>query len=178
MNEILCSICLNPDKCYSDYFKNIIASLAKKYNTFSFSPHLTIYGVIRAPQGEIEEAINYAFTDIQKFSVNTIKLNYSDQFTKTLYIQLSKNNKLITINKRLSQKLSKYLINSKEYDLNPHISLIYKHGMSANEKVKIISSFTLKKEFVFDACSIITAPKPLEKEEDVKNFKEVYTQSF
>jgi len=178
MNEVICSICLNPDKRSSEYFSNIISLLAKEHKTYSFSPHLTIYGVIRAPQKEIEEAITYAFTDIHKFSLNTVKIDYSDTFTKTLYIQFSMSDILITIYKRLSQKLSRYLINCKEYDLHPHISLIYKRAMPVNEKEKIISNFELEKEFVFDACSIITALKPIEKEEDVKNFKEVYTQSF
>ena len=152
--------------------------MAKKYNTYSFSPHLTIYGVIRAPQKDIEEAIKYAFADIQKFCLNTVKLDYSGKFTKTLYIQFAINNILTSIHKRLNQKLSRYLINCKEYNLNPHISLIYKRDLSVNEKERVIKNIELKSEFVFDSYSIITASKPIEIEEDVKSFKEVYKRSF
>jgi len=178
MDEIVCSVCLNPANYYSNYLNNIIISLANKYETYPFSPHLTIYGVVRASQKKIEEAVEYAFSDIQKLRLKTVKLNYSDKFTKTLFIQFAPNETLKRIHRLLSQKLRNYLINCKEYDLNPHLSLVYKRALSINEKEKAIKNIILKNGLIFDTCSIITASKPLETEDDINNLKEVYKKSF
>jgi len=171
MNEIICSVCLIPTKSDQKYLDQIISSLAKKYRAYIFIPHLTVYGVLRGPKEEIGKAVDYAFKAISKFSIKADKLDHSEVFSKTLFIQFEMNNALLEIYNKLRLKLKKYLIDCKEYDLNPHISLIYKHGIPNKEKEEIIRSTKMKNEFVFDRCSIISATKPIEKEEDVKDFE-------
>ncbi len=178
MNEIVCSVCLIPSKDDQKYLEKIILSLVNRYKTPIFLPHLTVYGMLRASQSEIEDAVDYALTDITQFSVKVDKLSYSDAFTKTLYIQFKINEILSGICNRLGSRLQRYLINRQEYELNPHISLVYKHGMSNGEKEDIINSINIKKEFSFDSCSIVSASRPIEIEEDIKSWKVVYTKIF
>lgn len=178
MKTIVCAICLLPIKANQKYLDPIIASLTKTYGAYPFFPHLTVYGVLRGPREEIEEQTNHAIKDVGKFSLQVDKLDHSPVFSKTLFIQFKMNDSILKIYKKLSQRLQKYLINCEEYHLNPHMSLIYKHNIQDEEKEKIIKSLNIKHEFTFGSCTIVTAAKPIEKEEDVKGWAIAYERKF
>lgn len=178
MKTIVCAICLLPTLDDQKYLDPVIISLAKTYRAYPFFPHLTVYGVLRGPREEIEEQTNRAIKDVGKFSLQVDKLDHSPVFSKTLFIQFKMNDSILKIYKKLSQRLQKYLINCEEYHLNPHMSLIYKRDMSLENKEKIIKSLNIKHEFSFDSCTIVTAAKPIEKEEDVTGWAIAFERKF
>jgi len=172
--NILYSVCLVPNREDTSYLDYIIASLAQKYGAFPFIPHLTVYGGISAPEKILKTAVNQSLLNIQQFSIEVKKLDYSDNFSKTLFIEFGANNSMQKIYDSLRLKLKIY----KDYILTPHISLIYKNKLPDEEKRKIIKSFKIKPRLVINRCIIISANKHITKEEDVKDWKIVYDKIF
>lgn len=169
MNTVY-SVCLIPDKEGEAFLDSIIISLAQKYSTYPFIPHLTIYGATPASKEKINKAVDVALKNIKPFIVKVNRLNYSDDFKKTLFIEFEMNKSLQKIHSTLRSKLKSY----KDYLLNPHLSLIYKHNLPDEEKIKIINSLEMKKEFTFGRCAIISATRSLIEETDVTDWQTVY----
>ena len=168
------SICLVPEKKDEQYLSKIISLLAKKYKSYPFIPHLTIYGLVKAPQKKVEEAVNYALQDKKPFAVKVKRLACGKKLAKPLFFDCVTNNYLQRVFNDLGLKLIKY----RDFILDPHISLIYKLNLSLEEKKEIIKSIQIKKEIVFNRCIIISTTKPLTKAEDVKDWKIVYDKIF
>lgn len=166
----LYSICLIPQQEDKKYLDGIIVNLAKKYGAYPFIPHLTIYGGVVAPEHEIKEAVDWSLVGIKPLTIQVNKLDYSDIFSKTLFIEMKMNPTLQSIHQKLQERLKKY----RDYLLKPHISLIYKNGLANEEKKKIIDSLDLKKEIMINRCTIIAVPKEFILEEDVNDWQIVY----
>jgi hypothetical protein len=65
-----------------------------------------------------------------------------------------------------------------EYELNPHLSLIYK-GLSEDEKTEIATSIHLPfTEILFDRAKAVISPLPIRSREDVEAWRVVATQRF
>ena len=77
---------------------------------------------------------------IAPFTVKVKKIDHSQSYDKTLFIQLHNHENLLLLQQRIQNGLGKDL----HYQFDPHISLIYKDGMSENEKLSIIDSYTPK----------------------------------
>ncbi len=135
---------------------------------------MTIYGLVKAQKKIIEETIDYSVADSSTLVLKINSLAYSDNFTKTLFLDFETNSKLQTIYDRLKERLTAY----RQYDLHPHLSLIYKRNMAVIEKEKFIKAYSMKKEISFDRVALITAAKPIEIEEDVKQFQPFYVKEF
>jgi hypothetical protein len=135
---------------------------------------VTIYGLVKAQKKIIEETIDYSVADSSTLVLKINSLAYSDNFTKTLFLDFETNSKLQTIYDRLKERLTAY----RQYDLHPHLSLIYKRNMAVIEKEKFIKAYSMKKEISFDRVALITAAKPIEIEEDVKQFQPFYVKEF
>ena len=137
------------------YLLQIICKLGKKYHAPMFYPHITVYDGIRS-ESAAKTAIK-SCTDIRKFTINTMNMEFSDDLWKTIFINVEKNQKL----KQIHNVIKKNIPNSK-YEFNPHISLIYKK-LADSKKQKIIDSLTLKRKFTFDKIAIIASYKNVEK---------------
>ena len=64
-------------------------------------------------------------------------------YDKTLFIQLHNHKSLSLLQQRIQNGLGK----AYHYHFDPHISLIYKDGMSENEKLNMIGSQSIKSKF-------------------------------
>jgi 2'-5' RNA ligase len=170
MMNIVYSILLIPGSKDEEYLNKIVSSLAKKYKAYPFIPHLTLYAATHAPKEIMVQALELAITDVKPFSVKSISLESSEEFTKGLYIQFETNAML----EKLYTVLNSQLKNYREYSLNPHLSLIYSRVMSLQEKNEYIKSHPVIDRIGFNRCAIISGSKPITNEEDVKDWQIVY----
>ena len=167
INKMLYHVCLLPAKEDKLILENIIKSLAEKYYSYPFLAHMTIYSRIPTSQSIAIKAVEKSLSGINPFQIEVDKLDYSDLFTKTLYIQFKNNPTLKKIYSSLFNNLNKYV----DYTFNPHMSLIYKNNMPVEEKKKVISALKLKSSFIIDRCVIISATKLLKEEKDVTDWQ-------
>ncbi|MBI4009267.1 2'-5' RNA ligase family protein [Candidatus Roizmanbacteria bacterium] len=128
----------------------MIRDLSKKYKAPSFIPHLTIYGGgLTLDLDKAKKIISESIKDMQPFQVEVDKLNYSDNFWKTIFTEIKMNSQL----QKIYINLRKELLNYHDYILKPHMSLIYKK-LSNRQKEEIVNNIIIKNQFTLDKIAI------------------------
>jgi 2'-5' RNA ligase len=173
-SDVLSSIWLVPSEENMKQFQMVIDGLAAKYDSTSYIPHITIWGAITAPLSVIEEASRKAIEGIRPFTIDVEKIDYSEEWSKTLFAQLVMNSYLEKISNSLSQSLSKYT----HYELNPHLSLVYKEEMTEAEKQKEIPSIILPKSFLVDKIAVTLPQDPINKWKNISKWNTSLSFSF
>lgn len=162
------SIWLIPQKDQEVGLRKIIDNLSSRYDSFSFIPHITIYHVNEAQNlSEILTLAEKISQNAKVFAVNLEKVSYSDMFTKTLYAQYEISPDLQSIYEDFKKELS----DQSPYEINPHLSLIYKNNMDSSDKNKEIKNITAPKKLILDRIAVITRGGSIEKEKDVLEWK-------
>lgn len=152
MNNLL-SVWLVPAENDEFYLSKIIADLGAKYNAPLFTPHLTLFGDIHIEPNKLKDILDEVFTDKNAFTIKKTKIEQSEAFFKTVFIEFELNEKLKNLYLTLAEKADKRDIAA----FKPHISLIYK-TMPKEEKSKIIKNLNIKNEFTINNV-YVTAPK-------------------
>lgn len=149
----LFSVWLVPHKKEEKELNKIVKNLAKKYNSPIFIPHLTLLGNAIISFEDLKSIVDEVFENKKPFTIKKTKLNQSEQFFKTVFVEFE----LSDVLKNLFTALSKKTDKSSIKNFKPHISLIYKL-MPEDEKLKIIESLDVKNNFIVDSAYIV-APK-------------------
>jgi 2'-5' RNA ligase len=131
------------------YISEIIAKLAKQYNSPIFTPHVTAYGLINAEFELINETILDTIYNIKSLNITKKSIAFSNDFWKTLFIDFNLNLDMLKIQKHLAKNLSKY----SKYEFKPHASLIYKK-MQQEEKEKLSNNIKIKNDFNISGIGI------------------------
>jgi len=145
----LFAVWLTPNDEDTDYLSSIIKNLSEKYDAPEFFPHITLYGLVDVALSIVEDAVRYSIENLSPFLVKNSSISYSDNFWKSIFINIELNHQLKVINSRLAQRLSKYSV----YEFIPHISLIYKI-IDTSKKIKIINKLKLKPELTINKIGI------------------------
>jgi hypothetical protein len=112
---------LIPTEPACGFFGKVIADLAWKYDGPVFEPHLTVY--VGSDQAEVaEEIFSRGAIDCEPIQLKAIDVSYSDEFTKTLFVRFMSNAKL----EQLSQIIRQASEAPRDYQFEPHLSLLYK----------------------------------------------------
>ena len=155
------------------HFIALINDLAMKFDGPAFEPHVTLYVTDAAnenPGAVLERALkDYGFA---RLSIRG--LDYSDEFTKTLFVQFEPEAEVA----RLSSDLRRVSAVQSDYELNPHLSLIYK-TMSREEKRDLAATVDLPlDEVCFDSVKAAISPANITSREDVEAWRVVATQQL
>lgn len=138
------SFWLIPSEEDRSFFQEIVDTLAGEYNASVFTPHVTIYSGEYTPEESPAELLEQATLGVPGFSLKVEQLLYTDEFTKTLFVQFYPNSLLSQISETLRSRSKK----PSEYELNPHLSLIYQY-LSEEIKKELITKLSLSKSEVF-----------------------------
>ena len=125
------------------YLEHIIKDLATQYNSPFFIPHITAYGLVNTNLETIDNLILESIKGVKPFLVEKNSIGYSDDFWKTLFIEIKQNLYLNSINEKLTNGLSKF----SNYEFSPHVSIIYKK-MNENEKKFMVQNLNVKNDFL------------------------------
>lgn len=169
-NEIL-TYWLIPAEPARSYFRSLICDLALRWDAPVFEPHITLY-VTKAADENPAAVLQNALANLKPLRLSLAGLDCSAKFTKTLYVQFQPDAAL----RRLSEKLRAASVSQREYELNPHLSLIYK-TMASEAKRRIMNSLNLAfTEVDFDMVKAVISPTKIESREDVESWRIVTTQ--
>lgn len=124
------------------YLRKIINKLSKDYCSSTFIPHITVYGLVKAPLDILKKDILENIKNIKPFKIKKKEISYSNNFWKTVFIDFDSESNMLHINQSLTKLLAKYA----SYEFKPHASLIYKK-LSSEKKKKISQTLEIKNEF-------------------------------
>ncbi|MCL5746938.1 MAG: hydrolase [Patescibacteria group bacterium] len=170
-NSSLFSVWIIPEVKDREYLQNIINNLAKKYNSPVFIPHMTLAGDIRLGIDEIESAVEEIFENTKPFKIKKTRVNQSELFFKTVFIEFGLDENLKNLYSFLSRKIRMDVL----FTFKPHISLIYKI-MPREEKLKIIEKLDIKDEFTIG--SVMINKNDPNDYQNVKSWKIIYSKKL
>jgi len=126
-----------------------INDFAKRYNTYTFEPHVTLVGLMYKPKNEVVTRGGEIAKKLKPYTIKLQDLFYIDAYYGCLMIKAKPTPMVMQANK-IAQEL--FVL---EEDYTPHLSLIY-GNLEANEKKKIISEVgtKLQLEFIVDKLSV------------------------
>ena len=149
-------------------FAELIENLAAQFNAPVFEPHVTLY-VTRAENEEPAEVLAKVLPGRQPYRLSALGLVCSDKFTQTLFVRFASDAELT----RLSQDLRGASASQSDYELNPHLSLLYK-TMDSETKRQLAQSITLPfVDATFEIVKAVLSPAQIASREDVESWRVV-----
>lgn len=164
---------LIPAEPARSYFRSLIVDLARRLDAPVFEPHVTLY-VTKAAEESPAAVLQTALTNPKPLRLSITGLACSDEFTKTLSVQFQPSSAL----RKVSEQLRAASVSQREYELNPHLSLIYK-TMTPETKRQIMNLLDLAcTEVEFDSVKAVVSPAKVESREDVESWRILATQTL
>jgi 2'-5' RNA ligase len=157
---------LTPAEPTRSFFASTITELAARFDAPLFEPHVTIYA---AGKGEDipAEILSRALTDCNPFRLSVRNIRYSDDFTKTVFVQFEPSPPLSALSRALRQASALH----DEYQLNPHLSLIY-NKMTRSVRIEAAASVSLPfTEVLFNSAKAIIGPVRIKSRQDVEAWR-------
>ena len=157
---------LIPSEPAHSFFQRIINDLARRYDAPVFEPHVTIHvGANRADSAET--ALGHAARELKRIRLKSLGIDQSEEFIKTLFVQFALSAELRKINDIIREAAN----DSLQYELKPHLSLLYKN-LAAARRRKLAASINLPlSEVTFDAIKAVRCVSPTKSREDVEAWR-------
>ena len=150
------------------FFQDLINDLARRYDAPVFEPHVTIYVGANGTDA-VKTELSKAAQDCKPIVLEAIGVNHSDEFIKTLFVEFRLSTKLLQLN----QVIRSAAQDSSDYDLKPHLSLLYKKT-SAQTRRQLARSIEVPfSEVVFDSLKAVRCVSPTQSPADVEVWRVV-----
>jgi 2'-5' RNA ligase len=163
---------LIPAEPARSFFERTIADLARRYNAPVFEPHMTIY--VGSDRVEAEEVIAKAVYGCRLVQAKALQVCQSGEFIKTLFVQFALDRKLQQLNEMIRDAAQ----DSSDYQLKPHLSLLYKK-MSILARRQLAGSIKVPfSEVTFDSIEAVRCALPTRRRADVEAWRVVATKSL
>jgi 2'-5' RNA ligase len=146
----------------------LIAELAVRFDAAVFEPHVTIYSTAVGSENP-EPILEQLLQGRGPYCLLVRALEYSDELTKTLFVQFAPDAELA----RLSEELRRASAAPSDYELNPHLSLLYK-DLDTGTKHQLAASFRLPfDEIAFDRVKAVIVPAEIRSRTEVEAWRVV-----
>jgi 2'-5' RNA ligase len=164
--RIVIAYWLIPAEPARTFFQSLIEDLARRYDAPLFEPHVTIH-VGANHVHAAEKALSKAARECQPINLEALGIDHSHEFIKTLFVQFTPNTKL--------QQLNAIICNAAEdssyYELNPHLSLLYKN-IPTEIRSGLADSINVPfSEVTFDALNAVGCVSPTQNRADVEAWR-------
>ena len=155
------------------FFQRVVDDLAHRCNAPVFEPHVTIHvGAGRADAAK--NAFGDAARDCKRIGLRPIGIDQSDEFIKTLFVRFAMSAEL----RKIKDMIREAANDSSQYELNPHLSLLYKN-LAAPTRRELAASINVPLfEVTFDAIKAVRCVSPAESGADVEAWHVVATASL
>ena len=164
---------LIPSEPAHSFFQQIINDLARRCDAPVFEPHVTIHvGADRASPAE--NALGDAARECKAIRLTPLGIDQSDEFIKTLFVQFAMSAELRKINNVIREAAN----DSAQYELKPHLSLLYKKMEAAARRELAASIDVPFSEVTFDAIKAVRCVSPTQSRTDVEAWHVVWAQAL
>jgi 2'-5' RNA ligase len=150
------------------FFQTVINDLARRHDAPTFEPHVTVFvGANRVRAAN--DALFRAARDCHRIKLTTAAIGQSSEFIKTLFIEFALNDELRQLNKIMRDAAQ----DSSQYELKPHLSLLYKKLPDAVRRELADSINVPFSEARFDTLKAIQCVSPTQSRADVEAWQEL-----
>jgi len=164
---------LIPSEPANSFFQRIINDLARRCDAPVFEPHVTIHvGADRADAAK--NALGAAARECKLIGLKPLGIDQSNEFIKTLFLQFAASAELSKINGIIREASN----DSSQYELKPHLSLLYKNMAIATRRELAASINVPLVEVTFDAIKAVRCVSPTESGADVEAWRIVAAASL
>ncbi|MBA3273953.1 MAG: hypothetical protein H0T11_08810 [Chthoniobacterales bacterium] len=148
------------------FFRSAIEQLAAEQRAPVFEPHVTLYA---SDIGEERALAALKDSDVPPpLELNVGSLYHSEKFTKTIFVRLYSSSSLQRLGEELQARAG-----GGAYELNPHVSLIYK-DMPADERAEVAQRITVPfKRIRFDRLKLIHGSNSTKTAADVEGWRAI-----
>jgi 2'-5' RNA ligase len=161
--QTLIAYWLIPSEPAHSFFQRIIKDLARRYDAPVFEPHVTVH--VGADQTEAAtKALEKAASKCKLVRQAPLRIDQSDEFIKTLFVQFAMTAELGKINGVIRHAAN----DSSQYELKPHLSLLYKNLPAATRSELAASIRLPSSEITFDSLQAIRCVSPTQTGADVE----------
>jgi 2'-5' RNA ligase len=164
---------LIPSEPAHSFFQRIINDLARRYDAPVFEPHVTIHvGADRADAAK--NVLGDAARECKLIGLTPLGIDQSDEFTKTLFVDFPVSAEL----RKMSGIIREAVNDSSDYQLKPHLSLLYKNLAAATPRELAASINVPLSEVTFDAIKAVRCVSPMKTGADVEAWHVVAAASL
>jgi hypothetical protein len=157
---------LIPSEPAHSFFQGIIYDLARQYDAPVFEPHVTVH--VGADQTDAAaKALRDVARDCKPVHVTALGVDQSEEFVKTLFVQFAMSGELRKINGIIVAN------DSLQYELKPHLSLLYKNLPAATRTELAASIVVPFPEVTFGAIKAVRCVSPTTSRADVEAWRPV-----
>ena len=151
----------------------MINDLARRCDAPVFEPHVTIYvGADRADAAK--NALGDATRECKLIWLKPLVMDQSDEFIKTLFVQFDMNAELSKMNGIIREAAN----DSSQYELKPHLSLLYKN-LAVATRYELAASINVPlAEVTFDVIKVVRCVSPAKSRADVEGWRVVAAASL
>ncbi|MBX2865650.1 MAG: hypothetical protein KTR27_19020 [Leptolyngbyaceae cyanobacterium MAG.088] len=153
------------------YFQGVINTLARRFGTVSFTPHVTLYSALVSSSVDVKQVCE-ALPLSEPLVLDVVNVSYGARFSKTLYVQLNQTPSLANLVNRLVSAIPDAQLPT----LDPHLSVLY-HRLDVATKQGLTDSISLPRSTIqFNQVQAIAAPETFETQEHVASLRFVYSR--
>ena len=164
---------LMPSEPARGSFQQIINDLARRYDAPVFEPHVTIH--VGADQTDAaDKALRDAANECKPIGLTPLGIDQSDEFIKTLFVQFAMSAELSKINSIIREAAN----DSSQYELKPHLSLLYKNLAVATRRELAASIDVPFSEVTFDVIKVVSCVSPAKSRADVESWRVIAAASL
>ena len=148
------------------YFRSIIDDLARRYDAPVFEPHVTLHaGADRADLAQ--QALEQSARECRSIKLKPIGVQQSDQFVQTLFVQFELSAEL----RRVKKIICDAARDSLQYQLKPHLSLLYKKMEAAIRRELATSTVVPFSDIIFDRLKVVRCVSPTQCRVDIESWR-------
>jgi 2'-5' RNA ligase superfamily len=157
-----------------EFFQQIIDRLAARYEAPRFTPHVTLYFGKFAQESVAELLSQVGRTvTLQGVELRVDRLHYTDQFTRTLFVQFHPQ----SIATQFSEILAQSDLDPVGFSLDPHLSLIYQ-PLDLATKQQLVTEIQLPRSIVrFDQLWAVSTGISVQTRADVESWQVLHQVS-
>jgi 2'-5' RNA ligase len=166
--RIVIAYWLIPTEPARSYFQNIVNDLAKRYAAPEFEPHVTVHVGMDCTE-TVDEVLSKAGRSSKKIALQVLNVSSSSEFIKTLFVRFTRSTPL----QQLNQSIRTAAPDSSDYQLSPHLSLLYKRISIKDRRLLTHSIQVPFSEVTFDSLKAVRCVSPTRSRADVEAWRVV-----
>jgi len=157
---------LIPAEPAHSFFYRVIDDLARRYEAAAFEPHVTLHvGADRADSAQ--EALAESVRECTPIKLKPLGIQQSDEFVKTLFVQFELTSELSHVKGIVRDAAH----DSSQYDLQPHLSLLYNKMEGAVRRELAASIVVPFSEVTFDRIKTVRCLSHTQCRADVESWQ-------